>query len=116
MKKFFGVFMALLALALTTAAFVSCKNDSDDDKIPSTVAEFYCSQSETSLLFLDNNTVKRWYSKSSGSPMTYTWSGDISSSGSIMALNGDAVASFTVSGSTMTVVYSAEASEIYTKK
>ena len=120
MKKLFNIFMVLLAFALATTAFVSCKNDSDDDDA-SVVAEFARttgtadSPKEESFTFYDNNTVK--FTDDEGD-VYGTWTGSLSSAGTMTLSDGtdSMTVSFSVSGNTLSVDWGDEESTTYTKK
>ena len=106
MKKLFNIFMVLLAFALATTAFVSCKNDSDDDDSSSSanvVASFYDAEEGVTYDFYDDHTVK-------AAGESATWSGDISTAGTIYA-DGETL-NFVVSGNTMTIYVGGE--EVWT--
>lgn len=98
MKKLFNIFMVLLAFALATTAFVSCSSDSDDDDA-SVVASFYDAEEGVTYDFYDDHTVK-------AAGESATWSGDISTAGTIYA-DGETL-NFVVSGNTMTIYVGGE--------
>lgn len=98
MKKFFNIFMVLLAFAFATTAFVSCSNDVDDDDDgtpaePPTLAVYTrnftakdgVSGTET-IKFYEDKTVNL-VNTGRNLNLSGTWGGDITRSGTVM-LNG----------------------------
>ena len=120
MKKLFNIFMVLLAFALATTAFVSCKNDSDDDDA-SVVAEYTLSDTESgeayteTITFYDDNTAKLYISEGSESEtINGNWTGSLSTGGTVTFESH--TGTFVVSGNTIIVSFGEEDTATYTKK
>ena len=101
MKRFLSIFMVLLAMALAMTAFISCKNDSDDDDEPSVLATYEGTFDGKSIeaVFYDDYTFKGTIERILTS--TGTWTGDLSTGGTFTIEEYKNVA-FTVSGDTIT--------------
>ena len=101
MKRFLSIFMVLLAMALAMTAFISCKNDSDDDDGASVLATYEGTFAGKSIeaVFYDDYTFKGTIERIHTS--TGTWTGDLSTGGTFTIEEYKNIV-FTVSGDTIT--------------
>ena len=107
MRKFFGLFAAMLALSLVSFGFIACSNDDDDDDSPSAVAGTSSSGSGSSGGSSTSSTYTTvaggtFKTTTSGITWTITFNSDKSLSGSI---NGTSLSNYNwkESGKTVTV-------------
>ena len=96
MKKFFSIFTLLFVMAFAMTAFVSCKNDSDDDEA-SVVAVW--KTSDTTATFYDDGTVSGTLSEGKFSG---TYTGDATKDGTVVLTVANQTLTLTISGNTAT--------------